>query len=53
MILPMAGSTISLRRKSNAADRGMAVKPYGFEFALRRLPTKLATLTGFEPVLLP
>jgi hypothetical protein len=46
MILTMAGSAISLRRKSNAADRGMAVKPYGFEFAFRRLPTKMATLTG-------
>jgi hypothetical protein len=33
MILPLAGSADSLRKNKNAADRGMAVKPYGFKFA--------------------
>jgi hypothetical protein len=33
MILLLAGSAGSHRKKKNAADRGMAVKPYGSEFA--------------------
>jgi hypothetical protein len=33
MIQPTAGSAGSLREKKNAADRGMAVKPYWSEFA--------------------